>query len=186
MTFFDDALPLAQRASAGTGVLVSVILAQWADETTYGTSNDWTVKHNPGNVSPGGVVASYPTLDAGVNAWIVTMNDGTYNAVKRAQTWQAQCLALGQSPWAAGHYDDGNGPGSALVAIVSSYQLYQYDNQKEEEMRFIIRIPNGGEFYEFKAGTLSHLDGATSQALVNAGVQVVNVTQDEANQLGLS
>ena len=185
--FFLEALPLARRASAATGVLTSVILAQWADETAYGTSNDWTVKHNPGNVSPGGVVATYPSLDAGVNAYILTMNGGLYQAVKQAFGWQAQCIALGRSPWASGHYDDGSGPGSALIAIITANQLWQYDRQKgNTDVRYIIRIPNGGEFYEFIAGKLTHLDGATSQALTAEGVQVLNITQDEATALGLS
>ena len=187
MNFFTTALPYAKKASVATGVLTSVILAQWADETTYGTSDDWTVKHNPGNVSPGGNVATYPSLDAGVNAYILTMNGGLYQAVKGAVGWRAQCIALGQSPWASGHYDDGSGPGSALVAIVTQFNLWQYDQRQiGEEVRFIIHIPNGGEFYEFKAGTLSHLDGTTAADLVAAGVTVVNITQDEANQLGLS
>lgn len=187
MSFFTLALPYARRASQATGVLVSVVLAQWANETAYGTSNDWTVKHNPGNISPGGVVASYPTLDAGVNAWIATMNDGAYASVRAGRTWRAQAVALGVSPWASGHYDDGTGPGSALIDIITTNKLWQYDpTTREEDVRFIIHIPNGGEFYEFKCGTLTHLDGQTSQDLVNAGVQVVNITQDEANALGLS
>jgi hypothetical protein len=125
--FWAEALPYAKQAHAATGVLASVILSQWADETGYG-GPDWSQLHNPGNVSPGGADASYPTLQAGVEAYVAARNNGLYAAVKSARDWRAQCVALGQSPWAAGHYDaTGGGPGSDLIDIVTEYDLTQYD-----------------------------------------------------------
>ena len=69
--FFVAALPFAQQAHAQTGLATSVVLAQWADETAYG-GYDWSVAHNPGNVGSydGEPVATFPTLQAGVDAYI--------------------------------------------------------------------------------------------------------------------
>lgn len=127
--FFQEALPWARTAHAQTGVLTSVILAQWAAETGYG-GPDWSVDHNPGNVGSftGQPVNSFPTLAAGVQAYIQTMKLGYYAGVRSAVGYVAQCVALGNSPWAAAHYNDGNGPGSLLVAIVNQYNLTQYDS----------------------------------------------------------
>jgi hypothetical protein len=126
--FFTTALPYARRAHTATGALTSVILAQWADETAYG-GPDWSVDHNPGNVGSftGRPVNSFPTLTAGVAAYIQTMLDPDYAAVRSAVGYVAQSIALGESPWAASHYDDGNGPGSILITIVQSFDLTQYD-----------------------------------------------------------
>ncbi len=130
--FIAEALPYAERASSPTGVRVSVILAQWIDETwdpaTQSPGPDWTVRHNPGNVSPGGIVATYPTLDAGVTAWVDTMLGPVYAPVRVAPTVAAQCMALGASPWAASHYmASGPPPGSDLERLVTTYDLTQYD-----------------------------------------------------------
>lgn len=126
MSFWDEALPYAQQAHSQTGVLTSVILAQWANETAYG-GPDWSVFHNPGNVGDpvaGGQMV-YPTLQAGVDAYISTMLLSYYDAVRAATTWQAQASALGRSPWAASHY--GSPPGEDLVQIIIANDLTQYD-----------------------------------------------------------
>ena len=125
--FFAAALPYAQQEYAATGVHTSVVLAQWADEQGY----RWPAMYNnPGNVgdpvSAGQV--SYPTVEAGVEASIQTMLLGYYAGVRSAVGWLAQCYALGQSPWAGGHYDAGGGPpGQDLVWIINNFNLTQYD-----------------------------------------------------------
>jgi hypothetical protein len=127
--FFVAALPFAQQAHAQTGLATSVVLAQWADETAYG-GYDWSVAHNPGNVGSydGEPVATFPTLQAGVDAYIWNINTPLYTAVRVAGNWQSQCVALGRSPWASSHYNaSGNGPGSDLIRIVDDYNLTQYD-----------------------------------------------------------
>jgi hypothetical protein len=126
VSFWDEALPYAQQAHSQTGVLTSVILAQWANETGYG-GVDWSVYHNPGNVGDpaAGGQTTYPTLQAGVDAYISTMLLPYYAAVRSASTWQTQCAALGASPWAASHY--GNPPGEDLVQIINANDLTQYD-----------------------------------------------------------
>lgn len=130
-TFINDVVSLAQAASAKTGVRPSVIIAQWCNETGFGTSEAWNVGNNFAGVSPGGVIASYPNKLAGLQAYIDTMNNGYYNAVKDAgkQGAIAQAEALGRSPWAASHY--GNPPGSDLVSIIEQFNLTQYDTGTE-------------------------------------------------------
>lgn len=125
--FINETLPYAQRGKAATGVLVSVILAQWACETGWGSSDYFSQGHNPAGISPGGVVAAYPSLDAGELAWEQTMELSYYDGVRGALGWNAQCVALGESPWAGSHYDNGNGPGSILLDLVKENALWTYD-----------------------------------------------------------
>jgi hypothetical protein len=125
--FFTAALPYAQQEFAATGVHTSVVLAQWADEQGY----RWPAMYNnPGNVGDpvnAGQVG-YPTVEAGVQASINTMLLGYYTGVRAAVGWLAQCYALGQSPWAGGHYDASGGPpGQDLVWIINTFNLTQYD-----------------------------------------------------------
>ncbi|HUD17546.1 MAG TPA: hypothetical protein VMQ59_09790 [Acidimicrobiales bacterium] len=128
MTFWQEALPYAQQCHAGTGVLTSVLLAQAAVETGYG-GYDWSVAHNPGNVGSfdGQPVNEFPSLEAGTLAWIQTFNNGYYQAVKSAVGWQSQCYALGNSPWASGHYIANGVKGQILVEIIQTNNLTQYD-----------------------------------------------------------
>ena len=122
--FFAAALSWAYQAHAGTGVDTSVILAQWADENGYVWPPPGNNPGNVGNTQHGGQV-NFPTIAAGVTAYVDTMLLGYYKPVRAAQGWQAQCYALGASPWASGHY--GSPPGSALVDIVTTYDLTRFD-----------------------------------------------------------
>ena len=69
--FWSEALPWARTAAADTGLFVSLVLAQWADETEYG-GVDWSPRNNPGNIGDPaqGGQTTFPTLQAGVNAYI--------------------------------------------------------------------------------------------------------------------
>lgn len=126
-SFVSDVLPDAQIASSATGVPVSVIIAQWANETGWGTSQAWQQGNNYAGVSPGGSVASYPTRAAGLAAYISTLLNPFYNAVRSAGTSAGAADALGRSPWAASHYDSGTGPGSMLLGEITANDLTQYD-----------------------------------------------------------
>ena len=111
MTYFDEAAPWARVASVRTGVLTSVILAQWRNE-----GQGWPPAfNNPGDVGDPSNAGqtTYPSIQAGVDAYVETMLL-YYSGVRRALGWYDQAVALGRSPWAASHYDDGAGPGSAL------------------------------------------------------------------------
>jgi hypothetical protein len=129
--FVADVIGEADRGAAATGVLPSVVVAQWADETAFGGRTGpapaWTVGHNPAGISPGGVIARYPSFAAGVDAWIETMNLAYYVGVRTAHGATVQAVMLGRSPWAAGRYDNGGGPGSALLAIMAGANLQQFD-----------------------------------------------------------
>lgn len=151
MTFYDEALPYAVRAHEQTGVLLSVVLAQWDDETGGG-GPDWSVYHNPGNVGSfdNQPIKGYATLTAGVNAYVQNMNAPDYAPVRKASGWRSQCTALGASPWATGHYNDGNGPGSSLVSIIESNQLWRYDDMD------IALATYGGSNHVFVAHTDSN------------------------------
>ena len=134
MSFFTDYLADAQNASSQCGVLVSVILAQWADETSYGGSDVFVNGNNYAGVSVGGGVNTFPTKAAGLDAYIQTLNLSYYDPVRQASGWQAQCVALGASPWAASKYDANDyyaglplNPGVDLLSIVQGNNLTQFD-----------------------------------------------------------
>lgn len=127
--------------SASTGVLPSVILAQWIDETASGTSTAFTSGWNFAGITYAGL-ASFPTEQAGRDAYIQTLNQQVYDPVRQAVGWQAQAQALGRSPWAASHYDyadyvaagqpaDGSwtppNPGADLISLISQYNLTVFD-----------------------------------------------------------
>jgi hypothetical protein len=128
--FFADALPWARQVHAQMPeMFVSVVLAQWAEETGYG-GPDWIPNNNPGNVGSfdNQPVAKFPTMQTGVNAYKQTMQLHYYDAVRAATTWQSQAYALGQSPWASAHYmAAGPPPGEDLIKIVNLHNLTQYD-----------------------------------------------------------
>jgi hypothetical protein len=128
--FIVSVAPLAKAVGPEVGFFPSVVLAQWADETAWGNSPHWTAGHNPAGISPGGVVASYPSIGAGLAAYVETANLSFYDPVREAklQGSLAQALALGRAPWAAGQYKlPGQAPGSALVAIIENYGLQLAD-----------------------------------------------------------
>jgi hypothetical protein len=193
--FFAEALPYAKQAHAATGVLMSVILGQWADETGYG-GYDWSVLHNPGNVSPNDAEGSYPTLQAGVDAYISTMKQSDYAAVRSAKDWRAQCVALGQSPWAGGHYDaTGGGPGSDLIDIVTEFDLTQYDEPAVKHvptpsppLKHVVGMaatPGGGGYWLVTGeGSVSHFgDAAALGSLPNApATPVVGIAATASGQ----
>jgi hypothetical protein len=128
--FWGEALPWARQAKAVVpSMFVSVILAQWAEETGYG-GYDWSVAHNPGNVGSfdGQPLNAFPNLTVGVKAYEQCLTNGYYTNVLHATTWQAQCYALGNSPWASAHYEAaGPPPGEDLIKIVNNFNLTQYD-----------------------------------------------------------
>ena len=129
-SFWPIALPWAVEAHNATGVDVSVVLSQWAIETAYGGADWLPPRNNPGNVGnfTAGGQMNYPTLAAGVEGYIQCMDQNYYIRVRTSAGWYAQCLALGQSPWASGRYAlPGSYPGSELIYVVQNYNLTQYD-----------------------------------------------------------
>lgn len=111
----------------GVGLFPSVILAQWALETGWGSSEAWIHGHNPAGISGGGHPLAYPGVQAGMDAYVETIRLSYYDAVReaRAKGAEAQARALGASPWDAGHYGGADAPGSVLVTIMQEQHLEQ-------------------------------------------------------------
>jgi hypothetical protein len=120
-------------ASKAIGWWPSVVLAQWGNETAWGTSEAFVGGHNFAGVSSGGKVLSYPNYPAGLAAYEWVAKLGYYDAVTQAHKDGpiVQARKLGASPWAGGHYT-GDGayayPGGALVDEIVSYDLERFDN----------------------------------------------------------
>jgi hypothetical protein len=131
MSFFSDYVGDADTAGQQSSMWPGVILAQWADETGYGTSNAFVHGNNYAGVSGSGGVNYYPSKTAGLAAYIQTINLSYYNDVRAAYAIGPfeQMVQLGKSPWAGGHYDaNGTGqPGIDLINIYNSNGLSAYD-----------------------------------------------------------
>ena len=116
-SFVSEYASYAQQAAAATGLNAQLILAQWGNETNYGTQ--WAEKNNIGNVGVygGGPNPSYGTIQQGVQAYINEINSPAMASVKATagQSIEAQAAALGASGYAGGGYNDGSGPGSSLL-----------------------------------------------------------------------
>lgn len=137
--FYSNMLPYAQQASAGTGLPVSVILAQWSLETGHGTSLAGT--NNYAGITNGGVsqgFANYGTIGDFVNGWIKTIKNGYYQGVlntAQVGTPEQTAQALGASPWDADHYYISY-PGEKLVNLINSDNLKQYDTAAAASVPF--------------------------------------------------
>lgn len=92
----------AQEVSLGTGIDPMVLLAQWANETAWGSV---VVGNNLGNIrcSPT-TFCRYASLDEFARACVATFHNGFYSAVLAAKTAADQLAAIVASPWDAGHY----------------------------------------------------------------------------------
>ncbi len=133
-TFIADLASDAEDAGAEIGFYPSVVLAEWANETDWGTSPAFVSGHNLAGVSTGGVIAPYPDLAAGLRAYVETANLSLYDSVRaaRAAGPYRQALALGASPWAASHYADVVGHvGQALVDLIVANDLTRFDPAPE-------------------------------------------------------
>jgi hypothetical protein len=93
----------AEQVWAGTGIAPSALLAQWANETGWGTS--WAgAPFNLANIENNGRVVLYPSLAVFVQACVATWHNGFYSTVLAARTANDQLAAIVASPWSAGHY----------------------------------------------------------------------------------
>jgi len=107
------------------GLDPDVILSQFALETAWGESQLCTVHNNLAGISHfngwanAGGFCTFPNLNDFAVAYGQVLNNGLYKNVLDSthESPSAQIEALGASPWAASHYDDGNGPGSSLLPI---------------------------------------------------------------------
>lgn len=118
-------LPTAETVSSATGIDAYVLLAQWAVETAWGSAI--YNANNLGNIrcSPTSF-CQYANLQEFADAAIATWRNGYYGAVLATAGAEAQLIAIGESPWDAGHYNNGGGPGSSLVAAFAQLEDDMY------------------------------------------------------------
>jgi flagellum-specific peptidoglycan hydrolase FlgJ len=130
---------MVSTVSERTGIPKSVLLAQMADETGYGTSYAWLSSRNPAGIkaAPGEYSADppyayYPSYAAAAAGWANFYLDNSYysTVISKARAGDSPAVvatALGESPWASGHYDLNGQPGGSLISIINTYQLTRYD-----------------------------------------------------------
>lgn len=141
--FYNDVLADAHAAASHLNIPVSVVLAQWANETGYGTSDAFVNGHNYAGVSglepfqtslgahlgDQGDILFYPDRAAGLAGYIGRWADPVYNDT-RAQWVAHQGNAfevagdVEASPWAAGHYG-----GNGLKQLITTDNLIRFDGE---------------------------------------------------------
>ncbi len=144
--FIHLVLPYARAAHKATGWPTSLILAQWGLEqgwrvpgyTGYNFGNCGAVPGEPlvpGLSVPGSPAAfAYaPTPQDGLRIYVAVAHLKFYIAVSSAAAHagvDAAARALGQSPWDAAPYTARGGkPGSSLIYVLHTYNLYRYDSR---------------------------------------------------------
>lgn len=141
--FIQFVLPYAREAHVATGWPTSLILAQWGLEqgwhvpsyTGYNFGNCGAIPGVPlvpGLNVPGSPAAfAYaPTPQDGVRIYVYVAHLPFYAAVAPAAASggpDAAARALGESPWDAAHYTAIGEPGSSLLSILHTFNLYWYD-----------------------------------------------------------
>lgn len=142
-SFIEEVLGDAHAAASHLGIPVSSVLAQWADETGWGTSVAWRNGHNYAGVSimekfqkelgahyaNEGEILFYPNREAGLAGYIGRWSDSVYNETRAEWATHAHdayqvAKDIEDSPWAAGHYG-----GSGLRAIIMQNNLTRFDGQ---------------------------------------------------------
>lgn len=132
--FLNLALPYAQQAHETLGWQTSVILAQW------GLEHGWTVPdaqgYNWGNTTyapscpykAGSRFCYAATPQEGLREYVYTAQLSYYNEVRAAVPGGADAVAvaLGESPWDAGHYTVDGHPGDSLLAILHDLGFAQF------------------------------------------------------------
>ena len=134
--------PTAQAVGRGTGIDNVVLLAQWANETAWGTV---VVGNNLGNIrcSPT-TFCRYASLGDFVTACIATFHNGYYNAVLAATTAEAQLAALVASPWDSNHY---GGTLHPFYDPLEAYEMTPAQDAALTEALNGVRDINGALFY---------------------------------------
>jgi len=142
--FIDFALPYARRAHDATGWPVSMILAQWGLEQGwripgYTGFNFGNVAALPGEPTVNGIAvpgspaafAYAHTPEDGLRYYLHVARLSYYSKVAAAAASggpNAAAQALGASPWDAAHYTSIGSPGSSLLSLMRTYNLYSYDS----------------------------------------------------------
>ena len=119
----------ARTVSAGTGIDPIVLLAQWANETAWGTA---VVGNNLGNIRCSATsFCQYATLGDFAAACVATFHNGFYSAVLAATTAQDQLAAIVASPWSSGHY------GGSLQSFYDPLEVFEMTPSESAELHAI-------------------------------------------------
>ncbi len=132
-SFLAAAAPYAGQEASVTGLDCRLFLVQWGLETGWGSSNlarcnNWaglTCDHCTAAGTCSGRFACLPSPAAFRSAYDCFLHNGNYGGVlaARGQSLSAQFVALGVSPWDAGHYAGTCGhPGCALQNLYAANQ----------------------------------------------------------------
>lgn len=138
--FFARFSPLAAQASQGTGLPVSVILAQWALETGYGQSalaqknNLGGIKFtgNPGSYEADGGHAGYESVNAFLADYKRVVHLPFYQHVREAAAAGAEAVAMAWDnnvPAGTPRYAEDTQYSEKLLGILREYDLTRYDGQ---------------------------------------------------------
>lgn len=131
--FFEKMAPYAQKAGTSLDIFPSTILAQWAIESGYGSSNLAQNANNYGGIKyvagksiasgQEGDFASYSSITQFINDYVRVMKLSYYDAVRAGQTPQEEIQALVGSKYDEGKYSGGK----TLLDILTKNNLSQYD-----------------------------------------------------------
>jgi hypothetical protein len=129
------ALPYAVQAHQALAWPISVLMAQWGLEHGWSVPDaqgyNWgNTTYAPGCPYRGSNFCYAATPPEGLREYIYTARLSFYDSVRAAvaQGADATALALGRSPWDAGHYTTIGQPGSTLLEIMRNFNLYRLDN----------------------------------------------------------
>lgn len=129
-TFANAYYPQAVEVSNGTGIDPFALLSQWAVETNWATeiyneNNLGNIRCVQGIPCVGGF-SQFPSLEDFVQCAIATWHNGNYADVlaSAGKPLNDQLIAIGKSPWDAGHYT-GKAPfnyaGGSLIAAMEEF-----------------------------------------------------------------
>jgi hypothetical protein len=119
----------ADQAAAASGLSRWSVLTQWALETGWCAPNSGCSCANLAGITCHGACSCngagfccYPNTAPFAADYAGVLHNGLYGGVLGAagSTIRQELQALGRSPWAGSHYDNGGGPGSSLVGLYGS------------------------------------------------------------------
>lgn len=165
--------------AAGSGLRADALICQWGVETEWGNAIDNL--NNLGNIRcVEGIpcvdgFSQFPSLDSFCATAILTWHNGEYPGVlaSAGQPLRQQLLAIGASPWDAGHYDNGGGPGSSLIAAARKLGLLEVD-------MYILKGSTAAEWLWIPAARLliGLTDGQSAASFAQAGAVVIPPVAD--------
>jgi flagellum-specific peptidoglycan hydrolase FlgJ len=140
--FYTENYKYAKTASEAIDIPVSVILAQWANESARGTSELYKNSFNMGGIKKVGTsiasgsytmgsntYAKYSSKDQFVQDYIRVMKLGYYDEVRKAGTVEGTLKALGESKYAgSGYAGKGQPKGTWLLDLINAEGLRKYDS----------------------------------------------------------